>query len=152
MVVWRGNDKLVAISIDNAPGDGMELTPDFHFAGNPRISARLAWRTLVEQLELSTAMIVGNAMSRAYLGQRRPMTSAVRAALRALVRDEAETVCALDSDETERLYNHVYSYLDRLFSHSTVATMTRTLAEDLRRERRLTAAEVLDRLLPLSNL
>lgn len=149
MVVWHAHDKLVAVSIDSEPGAGVEVTPDFHFQGNPRLSAAEAWRTLVQQLQVTTAMLMGNAMSRAYLGHNRPLSSQTRASLRALVRDEAEAVCALTPDETDRLFTEVNQYLDRVFTHHRIATLTRSLAQDIVTERRLSAAEVLDRLAPI---
>ena len=50
LVIWDGEDKLAAIDLDSLPGEGMEMTPDFSFAGNPRLSARLAWQMMLKQL------------------------------------------------------------------------------------------------------
>ena len=46
LVIWDGEDKLAAINLDSLPGEGLEMTPDFGFAGNPRLSARLAWQII----------------------------------------------------------------------------------------------------------
>lgn len=152
MVAWDGEHMLAAISIDNEPGDGLEVTPDFHFAGNPRLSARLAWQQMVKQTELSSAMVIGNAMCRWYVGRGRRLSSAVNATLRGLVRDEARSVCSLDDDETDRIFTRTTDYLDRLFSHSTVASVAMHFADTLQQRRRLTATEVLDELSALNRL
>lgn len=152
MVAWDGERMLSAISLESEPGAGVEVTPDFHFAGNPRFSARLAWQQMVKQTELASAMIIGNAMCRWYVGRGRRLSSAVNATLRGLVRDEARTICSLDDDETDRIFTHTTEYLDRLFSHSTVASVAAHFADTLRERRRLTASEVLDELSALNRL
>ena len=84
LVIWDGEDKLAAIDLDSLPGEGMEMTPDFSFAGNPRLSARLAWQMMLKQLELTSAMVMGNVLCRSYVGQGRQPSSSARAALRAM--------------------------------------------------------------------
>lgn len=152
MLAWDAQHLLTALSLDNETGRGVEVTPDFHFAGNPRFSARLAWQQMVKQTELSSAMIIGNTMCRWYVGRQRRLTSAINATLRALVRDEAHAICSLDDDETDRIYTRTTEYLDRLFTHNTVATVAAHLADTLLTRRRLTASEALDELSALSRL
>lgn len=152
MVVWDGADLLAGVSLDNEPGNGLEVTPDFDFAGNPRLSARLAWNQLLKHLELSAAMIMGNAMCRAYVGQRRTPTSAVNAALRALVRDEGREVCSLDDDEIDRIYAKTSNYLTQIYNHPGVVQLAHSFADTLRKRRRLSAAEALDCLAALQNM
>lgn len=152
MVVWDGENMLAAISLDNENGQELEFTPDFFFAGNPRLSARLAWQELVKHLELSSAMLMGNAICRSYVGRHRSLTSSMNAAIKALVRDEARTVCSLDDDEIDALYNKTFSYLDRIFRHDGVASIAENFAGVLRRERRLSATEVLDHMRALNRL
>lgn len=152
MVVWDAERYIAAVSLDNGPGDGIEMTPDFHFAGNPRFSARLVWQQMIKQLELSSAMLIGNVMCRSYVGNGRRPSSAATAAIRALVRDEARTVCSLDDDETERIYERTYQYVERLFTHPSVASIANNFADTLRTRRRLSAAEVLDQLSALNRL
>lgn len=152
MVVWDGEDMLSAVSLDNPMGEGMELAPEVRFSGNPNISPRTAWQQQVKRLELSAAMIMGNAMCRAHVNRRRAVSSKVNASLKALVRDEARSVCSLDDDEIEAIYNKTYSYLERLFTHDGVADLAREFARELCDKRRLSAAETLDRLRALNRL
>lgn len=152
MVVWDGQEQLAAINVDSEPGEGLEFTPDFYFSGNPRLSARLAWQMLVKQLELESAMLVSNVMCRQYIGRGERISSAMRARLRALVRDEAQNVCSLEDDETERIFTRVNNYLEQLFQHPAVAQMAHQLEDNLQQTRRLTVAEVMDVLRPLSHL
>lgn len=152
LVLWDGEPMLAAVSLDNPAGSGIEFTPIFGFAGNPRLTASLAWRELIKQFELSSAMIMGNAMCRAYVGNSRPLSSATTAALRALIRDEGREVCQLEDDEIEMVYNKTFRYLDRVFTHGGVAQVARSFAEKLANKRRMTAAEVFDELSVLSRM
>lgn len=152
LVIWDGEDKLAAIDLDSLPGEGMEMTPDFNFAGNPRLSARLAWQMMLKQFELTSAMVMGNVLCRSYVGQGRQPSSSARAALRAILRDEAISACSLDDDEFDQMYSRLLDLQSQIFTHNEVATMARALAADLLSRRRLTAAEVLDRLDRLSKI
>lgn len=152
LVIWDGEDKLAAIDLDSLPGEGMEMTPDFSFAGNPRLSARLAWQMMLKQLELTSAMVMGNVLCRSYVGQGRQPSSSARAALRAILRDEAISACSLEDDEFDQMYSRLLDLQSQIFTHNEVATMARALAADLLSRRRLTAAEVLDRLDRLSKI
>lgn len=152
LVLWDGEPMLASINIDNPAGSSIQFSPAFGFAGNPRITASLAWRELLKQYELSTAMILGNAMCRSYVGLSRPVTSATTAALRAIIRDEGREVCQLDDDEIEMVYNKTYRYLDRVFSHAGVAHVARDFAGRLASRRSMTASEVFEALSALSRL
>jgi hypothetical protein len=152
MIVWDGEEILSAVSLDNPMGEGLELAPEVRFAGNPHFSPRSAWQQQVKRLELSAAMIMGNAMCRAYVNRQRSVSSKVNASLKALVRDEARSVCSLDDDEIDAIYNKTYSYLERLFAHDGVAALAREFARELCDKRRLSAAETIERLHALNRL
>lgn len=152
LVLWDGEPMLAAVNIDNPAGQSMQFTPAFGFTGNPRLTASLAWRELLKQYELSAAMIMGNAMCRAYVGQSRPVTSATTAALRAIIRDEGREVCQLDDDEIDLVYNKTYRYLDRVFSHAGVASIAHRFAQTLEQRRAMSATEVFEDLTDLSRL
>jgi len=152
LVLWDGEPMLAALSIDNPAGNGIEFTPAFGFAGNPRLTASLAWHELLKQYELSAAMIMGNAICRAYVGNSHPLSSATAASLRALIRDEGREVCQLEDDEIETVYNKTFRYLDRVFTHGGVTELARAFARKLADRRRMTAAEVFDELAALSQM
>jgi hypothetical protein len=152
MIVWDGEEILSSISIDNPMGSGIELAPEVRFAGNPHFSTRTIWQQQVKRLELSAAMIMGNAMCRAYLNKGKAISSKANASLKALVRDEARSVCSLDDDEIDAIYAKTYNYLDRLFSNATVAELARSFAANLCDKRRLSAAEIIDHLHALNRL
>ena len=150
--VWKGQDNLIAMDLDTEPGQGLSMSPEFGFGGNPRLSARLAWQIMLKNLELTTAMVAGNVMCRSYVGNARPLSSQARATLRALVHDEGQRACQLDDDECDRLLARILDIQQQLFSHSGVAAIARRLAADFVADRRLSAAEIADRLAALGSL
>ncbi len=149
LTVFDGEDMLSALCLDNAPGDGAEMAPEFHFSGNPTLSIGAAWRHTVKQFELMAAMLVGNAMCRAYVGRKIRITPAVRKSLREVVEQVGNDTCDLDNDEIDRLYDKVHDNLERVFMHNRVASVANNIADTLQRQRRLTSAEVADVLAPL---
>lgn len=143
MYAWDGEEYMVGMDIDSAPGDGMQLSVAFNYSGNPRMSVKHSWAQMVKNFELSTAMLLGNAMCRSYCRGGRVSSSSM-SLIRALVRDEGKEICSLEEDEINAIYDRVYTYLDRMFSHSRVVETAHTLAGVLVRQRKLSAAEALD--------
>lgn len=152
LVLWDGEPMLASVDIDNPDGTTMRFSPAFGFMGNPRMTASLAWREMIKQYELSTAMVMGNAICRSYIGQSRPVPSSMTTALKAIIRDEGREVCQLDDDEIDIMYNKTYRLLDRVFTHSAVDRMARDLASTLAKRRQMTASEVFEALEGLSRL
>ena len=147
MYIWDGEEYLVALDMESAPGQGLHLSPAFNMYRNPRMSARLVWQDMLKQFELSTAILLGNAMCRSYCGGGSGrLSSAATAMIRALVRDEGREICSLDDDEINTVYDKTYRYLDQLFTHSRVVETVHELAAALLTHRTLTAAEAIDRL------
>lgn len=152
LMLWDGEPMLAAVSLDGTPGTGLEFTPAYGFAGNPRLTATLAWREMLKQFELTAAMLLGNAMCRSYVGNSAPLGTDTAAALRQLLHDEGHETCQLDSDETDIIYNKTYRYLDRVFTHHAVGAVARDLAARLQSRRRMTATEVFEVLMPITRL
>lgn len=146
LTVFDGGDMLSAINLDNEPGEGAEMAPEFHFAGNPNVGIGAAWRHSVKQFELSAAMFIGNALCRAYVARSISITPKTNKAMRAMVEQVGNETCSLESDEVDRLYDRVHDNLERIFMHSRVASVANDFAETLRNRRRLTSAEVADAL------
>lgn len=144
LYAFDGYKYISALSLDNATGEGVELTPDFYVVSNPRMSAKIVWRGLLNTYELTTAMLIANAMCRAYLGHSRPMDGETSRKIKDVCRRQGQDMCELDADEVERIYSNIYLQLDNMFTHTTVANVARSVSRRLAQVRRLTAAEVMD--------
>lgn len=151
MVAYNAQDYIVSISLDSTPGQGLTLAPEFGFNGNPRLSAKLAWKQILEQFELSAAMIMGNAVCRACVGQRRRPTDDVLHTLRTLISEEGKH-CELEDDEIDRLFNKNINYITRLFTHPGVMSVTTDFVSTVKNRRSLSASEILDKLAALHGL
>ena len=152
LVLWDGEPFLASLSIDKPVGESMEFTPAFGFCGNPRFSASLAWREMLKQFELSAAMIMGNAMCRAYIGSSQPLSSEAASALRSVISEEARDLCSLEDDEIDIVFNKTRRYLDRAFSHAGVSVIARDFANTLMQRRHLSAVEAFEILSSLNRM
>lgn len=152
IVVTDSEELLAAIDLD-APADAMmEFTPQYFFAGNPRLSARLAWNHLVEHYQLTMGIMVANVLSRYYVNRRQEITPEVLRLMHDSLLDEGRDTCQLDEDEVNMLFNKQFSYMQRLFRHQGVQTVVRDFADDLARRRHMSVNEVIEGFHALSML
>jgi len=139
-----GEEYLASVSLDAPTGRGLALAPEFHFAGNPRLSAKSVWNQLLKQFELLSAMVMANVMCRCYVGHgKRPDFSQWRD-VKNFVADQGRDLCQLDDDEISTVCSKTEQFLDRLFSHGSVVDVARTFSRRLIDNRTMTSAEVLD--------
>ena len=144
LVVLDGEPYLASVNIDNPIGEAIDFTPAFGFMGNPRLSASLAWRELIKQFEFSTAMLMGNAMCRAYVSSSRPLSNETTSILKDIIRNEGRETYSLEEDETNIIYNRTHRYLERVFTHSGVVEMAHDFAAALLSKRNLSSGEVFE--------
>jgi len=150
LVACDGEALLASVSLEEGD-DSMMFSEEFFFAGNPRLSAKIAWNELLKQYQVASAMLMGNIMCRRFAaghGVESPLLQIVRD----LLSDAGHTHCSLEDDEIETLFNKNYRYYTRLFSHGGVLSVARDLATTLRMRRRMTAGEVFEQLSRLNSL
>ena len=64
LTVFDADDLFTAVTLD---GDGpgcIQFTPEFNFAGNPRLSARGAWQYILGHYRITVGLAVANALCR----------------------------------------------------------------------------------------
>ncbi len=133
LVVCNAEDYLSEIHLDNQPGECMVMAHQFGFKGNPRMSAKIVWEQTLNDLRVTTSMALGNLMCRRYILDRKPLTD-----------DEASEHCALDNDESARLFDACYHTVDRIFRHSAIRPIADSFAEQLTNRRTLSANEAIE--------
>lgn len=147
---YDSEDALAAVSIDAPDGHSVEFGSEFGFNGNPRLSAKISWTELLKHFRLGTGMLVANAICRHYVQHRRRMPDSVGDALRrALGSSGAADEIQLDTDEVEAVIDSNIRFFDRLFQYQAVHEATHSFADALIDRRRMTAAEVHERLAPI---
>ena len=144
LVVCNAEDYLSEIHLDNQPGECMVMAHQFGFKGNPRMSAKIVWEQTLNDLRVTTSMALGNLMCRRYILDRKPLTDDEASELRRAVVDEASEHCALDNDESARLFDACYHTVDRIFRHSAIRPIADSFAEQLTNRRTLSANETIE--------
>ncbi len=144
MVALDGENYLAAIHLDADPGETIVLTPEYGLKGNPRMSAKIVWEQSVNELRLSTSMILGNLACRRYVLLHKGIDASDSAKVRAAVREDAATQCSLEADEADRLFDSCMSYVDRIFRHAGIRRVADSFSEELTRRRSMTGTEVVE--------
>lgn len=152
MIVLDGEEYLSGMSIDAPVGEGVELSQDFYFIGNPRLSAKIAWNEILKHFQLSAGMVISNVMCRNYVQHRRKLSSELVARLKDFVREEAKENCSLDEDESDMIFEKSLNYFDRIFSYARVHEIAHEFASAIVKQRSMTAQEIIEQLRQLSML
>ena len=67
LVAIDGEKYLCEINLDADAGEGIVMTHDYGFKGNPRMSARIIWEQTLAELRMTTSMTLGNIACRRYV-------------------------------------------------------------------------------------
>lgn len=152
VVIFDGEDMLACVDIDSNPESMMQFTDDFFFNGNPGYSAKNAWNQILKNFNLAMALSLGNVICRSVIYESKDVADEVRDYLRDLMVEEGSSNCALEEDETTRLFNKNYDYLTRVFNHHGVQSVAHDFARTIKSRRRMTRMDILDQLRALSML
>lgn len=149
LVALDGEQYLSYINLDAEPSECLEMSHDFAFRGNPRMSAKIVWEQTLKDLRLSTSLALGNLACRRYVLDHDSISRIEAASLRDAMRGDAGEHCGLDSDEADRLFDSCLSYVDRIFSHSGIHNVAHSFASTLTERRSLSANEAIELLASL---
>ena len=144
LVAIDGEKYLCEINLDADAGEGIVMTHDYGFKGNPRMSARIIWEQTLAELRMTTSMTLGNIACRRYVPGHRDIDQADITPVREAVRLEGLDHCGLDNDEADRLFDSCLSYVRRVFRHSGVQEVAHTFAGHISRRRTLSGAEAIE--------
>lgn len=152
-VVMEGEDLVSAVNLDACKADEiMEYADEFFFNGNPGLSAKSAWNTILKHFNFSMAAAIGNLMCRRYILDHEKIDDDTKKFLLELMIEEGHDVCALDDDETRRLFDKNFVYLTRVFTHQGIQSVCNDFANALKRRRRMSRLDILEQLRALRML
>ena len=118
--VFDASDLFTAISLD-AEGPGcIQFTPEFFFAGNPRLSPRGAWKYILGHYRISVGLAVANVLCRR------------------MVLDNEKV------DQVEPIFDEAFDSMMRLFADSRVRKAMDAFSDALQRRRTLSHIDVAD--------
>jgi len=144
LVALDGEKYLSEINLDAPAGEGIVLSHEYGFKGNPRMSARIVWEQTLSDLKMTTSMTLGNIACRRYvLGHRGIADDDIRP-VREAVRAEGHDHCSLDDDEADRLFDGCLSYVQRVFRHPGVQEVAQNFAGHISRKRTISGAEAIE--------
>ena len=152
VVVLDREEYLASIDLDADVEHMLEFTPQFFFAGNPRLSARLAWGQLLEQYRLAINILAGNVLSRCYVHRKEELSTELLKELHSILLEEGKEACSLDEDEVDTMFKREFSYMQRVFRHPGVQQIVDNFAAHLKEHRHMSVREVIEQLAPLAHL
>ncbi|MEF9923584.1 MAG: hypothetical protein RSA66_10345 [Muribaculaceae bacterium] len=146
LTIWNAEELFTKISVDAEGFDCITFTSDYYFAGNPAVSAKVSWQSMLEHYKVTMGIVIANIMCRRMVGDDKSVENAIRKELFEALSQEGKDSCQLERDEIERLFDKSYSYLTQLFAHSQVKSMVHDFADDLKSRRSMNNHEVAEEL------
>ena len=142
--VFDASDLFTAVTLD---GDGpgcIQFTPEFFFAGNPRLSPRGAWQYIVGHYRISVGLAVANALCRRMVLDNGKVDDKLRDELFNAAIDDGHNYCQLERDEVEPIFDEAFNNMKRLFADGRVRKAMDSFADVLQRHRTLSHIDVID--------
>ena len=153
LYVLDGEAYIGQISIEPETGEAFSLTPDFYFAGNPRVSAKSVWNHLLENYHLCEAMVISDLLCRRIVCEGNDdLPQKEQHILKKSIYDEGKRTLSLEQDELEKIFNKDYIYLRRIFSHPGVKNVAHVFASALQEHKTLMREQILELLSMLRGL
>ena len=144
LAVLEANNLFTSVTLD-AEGPGcIQFTPEFFFAGNPRLSPRGAWKYILGHYRISVGLAVANALCRRMVLDNDKVDNKLRDELFNAAYEDGRDYCNLERDEVEPIFDEAFDNMMRLFSNSQVRKAMDTFADALQQRRTLSHIDVTD--------
>lgn len=148
--VLDADDLFTAVTLDREGEGCIEFTPEFFFAGNPRLSPRGAWQYIVGHYRISVGLAVANVLCRRLVLDNERIDNRLRDELFNAAVDDGRDYCQLERDEVEPIFDEVFGNMKRLFSDTRVRRAMDSFADALQQRRTLSHIDVADLLQQLN--
>ena len=142
--VFDAEDLFTAVTIDAEGPECIQFTPEFFFAGNPRLSPRGAWKYILGHYRISVGLAVANALCRRMVLDNDKVDDKLRDQLFNAAYDDGRDYCQLERDEVEPIFDEAFENLTRLFADSRVRKAMDAFADALQQRRTLSHIDVND--------
>ena len=148
--VFDASDLFTAVTLDSDGPGCIQFTPEFFFAGNPRLSPRGAWQYIVGHYRISVGLAVANALCRRMVLDNGKVDDKLRDELFNAAIDDGRNYCQLERDEVEPIFDEAFNNMKRLFADGRVRKAMDSFADALQRHRTLSHIDVIDLLQQLN--
>ena len=142
--VFDASDLFTAITLDADTPGCIQFTPEFFFAGNPRLSPRGAWKYILGHYRISVGLAVANVLCRRMVLDNDKVDQQLRDQLFNAACDDGRDYCQLERDEVEPIFTEAFDNMKRLFADSRVRKAMDTFADALQQRRTLSHVDVTD--------
>lgn len=142
--VFEADNLYTAITLDGDSPGSILFTPEFNFAGNPRLSPRGAWQYILGHYRISVGLAIANALCRRMVLDNERVDAQLRDQLFNAACEDGREYCQLERDEVEPIFDEAFKNLSRLFADSRVRKAMDTFADALQRRRTLSHIDVND--------
>ena len=142
--VFDANDLYTAVTLDGDVPGCIRFTPEFFFAGNPRLSPRGAWQYILGHFRISVGLAVANALCRRMVLDNGMVDDTLRDELFNAAFEDGRDFCQLERDEVEPIFDEAFDNMRRLFRDSRVRKAMDAFADALQQRRTLSHIDVND--------
>ena len=142
--VFDAADLFTSITLDGNSEGAIKFTPEFFFAGNPRLSPRGAWQYILGHYRVSVGLAVANALCRRMVLDNERADEQLRDQLFDAACADGKDYCQLERDEVQPIFDEAFDNMLRLFADSRVRKAMDTFADALQQRRTLSHIDVAD--------
>ncbi len=142
--VLDAEELFTAITIDDDGPGCIQFTPEFFFAGNPRLSPRGAWQYILSHYRISVGLAVANALCRRLVQDNDRIDTQLRDELFNAAWEDGRDFCQLERDEVEPIFDEAFENMSRIFADARVREAMNTFADALLQRRTLSHIDVAD--------
>ena len=142
--VFDAADLFTSITLDGNSEGAIKFTPEFFFAGNPRLSPRGAWQYILGHYRISVGLAVANALCRRMVLDNERADKQLRDQLFDAACADGKDYCQLERDEVQPIFDEAFDNMLRLFADSHVRKAMDTFADALQQRRTLSHIDVTD--------
>lgn len=142
--VFDAADLFTSITLDGDGPGAIEFTPEFFFAGNPRLSPRGSWQYMLGHFRISVGLAVANALCRRMVLDNDKADQQLRDQLLNAAYDDGRDYCQLERDEVQPIFDEAFENMSRLFADSRVRKAMDSFADALQQRRTLSHIDVVD--------
>lgn len=142
--VLDADDLFTTVTLDGEGPGCIQFTPEFFFAGNPRLSPRGAWQYILGHYRISVGLAVANALCRRLVLDNERVDVQLRDELFNAACEDGRDYCQLERDEVEPIFDEAFDNMSRIFSDQRVRRAMDAFADALRQRRTLSHIDVSD--------
>ncbi len=145
---FDADDLLRAVTLD---GERLiQFTPEFFFAGNPRLSPRGAWQYILGHYRVTVGLVVANALCRRMVLDNDTVDANLREQLFNTACEDGWESCQLERDEVQPIFDEAFDSMMRLFANTQVRRAIDAFVDHLQQRRTLSHIDVSDLLQQLN--